>query len=164
MVSQNRLMYCSTTTIQHYLSVAHKNCIERIAFIIVSEGGKNPGFNNEEALNLDKVETFLAQQQKGRNRNATVDMAFGVKDGGKKEFVLCEYKLRKKGKGLQDYNISNKIKYSKDLLGGTPPIYKCCLIVPPDSKSSAASYVRRYSTNRQEIKVFDLKGFVVEYF
>ncbi len=165
MEHQNNWKYCTETTNHHQMVKKYKNCVENIKDLTIVEGGKNPPFNDEKCLNLDKVEGILAQKEK-REARKTMDMSFGIVLGNQRQFLLCEYRLNYKNvKNLKRSEMDSKISNSRILLGHEPAIHKCYLFIFNSKiKHQAYSILRRLFSNRSIVKAMDVNELKEIYF
>lgn len=157
MGKQNSWLYCSNTTKEHGLSKKHSGCVEKIYDITISEGGKKPPFSSEVALNMDKIELSIAKKDK-RNARKTMDMAFGVKRGRSKQFVLCEYRLNYKNpNNIRKSELDSKLLYTKSLLGNEPAVHNNYLFIfLSNIKQQAISKLRRLYSSRPNYMAIDV--------
>ncbi|MDR0863383.1 MAG: hypothetical protein LBO74_00440 [Candidatus Symbiothrix sp.] len=111
------MKYCKDTTLHHHLVRRYQSEVELLKNIFVEEGGTATSFNDEKALNLDKIEIKRCAQEKS-SLNPTMDFAMGISDFGKKgQMLLVELKFRiKHPLNLKKEDIESKIKYSVDNL------------------------------------------------
>ncbi len=159
--------YNCKITIEHKLALKFSDSIENIHDIIVSEGGKNSPFKNQNqvCINIDKVEKNRAKKEK-RNAYKTMDTSFAISYGKKNEMVLCEYKLNyKKPENISKSELDEKIKNSKDLLGNEPNIHSVYIFVfSTKIKSQALNKIRRLNSNKKNFNVVDINELKELYF
>lgn len=94
-------------------------CIQTVLEILRQEHykEKQSPFTDEQALNLDKVETLKKKGIKGSKTMKTVDMVIGLEN---KKLLLVEIKLDCEKVDNIAKEILEKITYSKDMLKSNP--------------------------------------------
>jgi hypothetical protein len=156
------MKYCKITTEEHSLSTKYKVCLQAINRIIINEGGKNEGFENEHiALNLDDVQ----KKQNRAERNSSMDICFGISEDTKnRKLVLVDFKLNHKMvKSIGKSDLEKKVNDSKSLLGNEIPIMNEYFFVFRDNlKEQARSHFKLLFSGKPKIqfcplKVFELK-------
>lgn len=157
------MKYCRQTTEEHPFCREHSGFIDNMNAVMRAEGcGRHRDLSGDfVCLPVDKVEEHLASLQR-RDKRPTVDMVFGVQDGGKR-IVLCEMKCNQKAPNFDKSNTNQKIAYTKSLIGSEMPFGKrCVFICPSNILDQMKSKIRRAYSNKAVIEVRDLEGFVGE--
>ena len=112
------MKYCKSTTESHPLSLRYPQHLRRINNIIEEEHGTIFPFNQEVALNLDKVKN--ESDDTNIKRLKSVDFVFCIKEQSQEFSVLVELKLDcKNPRNLSEGELRDKIKDSKLLLFGS---------------------------------------------
>ncbi len=166
MEQQHKLFYCLSTTIEHPVAKKHPKSVELFKDVIIREGGsKKNVFANEKCINLDSVETAMSQADK-RSENSTMDCAFGLTDGKKKQIIMCEFRLNYKSvSNISKSEIDSKIKHSKLILGQEPSLLnQHLLIFKSELKNQAFSRIRRLYSNKNIVSVLDISELKNQYF
>ena len=114
------MRYCQQTTKLHPLSIKFPQYLCKINFIIKENNGNSFPFDNEIAINLDKV-----KEVQNISNMDSMDMTFGISQGNNKKMLLVELKLDCHViTNFKKVNYIKKIKDSITLLsGGGEPIY-----------------------------------------
>ena len=124
------MKYCRNTTINHVISQTHTNCLIDLNSLIVREGfaGVNRLFvNGEIVLDLDLAETIFAGIENRKEKNKSMDMAFGLTnaDATKRQMLLVELKFNVRDVySLRKNDLEGKVESSCNLLGNDPAIYQ----------------------------------------
>ncbi len=125
------MKYCSTTTLTHNVATTYKNCIEDINSFIAKEGHSSPlplFTNSEIILNMDKAEILVSDSLGRKEKNKSMDMAFGITDpnnSSKKQMLIVELKFNMtEFYGLRKQDLEGKVLGSTAILANEPPIYK----------------------------------------
>lgn len=165
MEPQNKWKYCEETLESHYISRNYSECIEPLRNLCIAEGAKKSPFSEEKCINIDKVESLLAQKEK-RNAQKTMDLSFGLNNGQEKKILLCELRLNYKNvNNLRKSELDSKINYSKKLLGHQPPIFKPYFFIFKSTlKNQAYRVLRRLYFNKKIVEALDLKDLKNEFF
>jgi hypothetical protein len=166
------MKYCRNTTLNHPLSQLHNNCLNDINSLIVNEGYQdiNPLFtNNEIVINLDHAETIVADIQGRKEKNKSMDMAFGIKNAvaTKIQMLLVELKFNVKDVySLKRTDLEGKVEGSSIILGDIPSIYKRYIfIVKPEHLQEAISrFFRMIPKIESNYIVLDIHLLKAEYF
>jgi|GEM_PF-3182920 len=137
MVQLSNWKYDQSITENYILALEYKDSLEKISKILIKEYkelrefSKTP-FDCETALNIDKVEKYEAVKH-NRNTEASVDMAFAVKNNKEIKFVLCELKLNSRNvNNIKHFNIFNKYIHSKNYFSCKHSIYKHIYVILND--------------------------------
>lgn len=165
MAKQSNWKYCKETTNQHHLAITFKDCVEKMHDVILAEGNRNSPFNEEDCINLDKVEGTLAQKEK-REARRTMDISFGIAKNRQQQVVLCEYRLRYKNvNNLKKRELDSKISNSINLMGHNPIIHNCYLFIfQTGLKNQAYRWLRRLYSNKNIINAMDVNDLKEFYF
>ncbi len=165
MAQQNNWTYCEETLERHPLSRSFPECIEPLNGICLTEGARKSPFNEEKCLNIDKVESLLAQREK-RDLRKTMDLSIGLKLGQEIKIMLCELRFNYKNvNNLKKSDLDSKMQNSQTLLGHQPPIHKPYLFVFNSSvKNQAYSVLRRLYSNKSIVEAIDLMDLKSKYF
>ena len=150
------MRYCKSTTESHPLSLRYPKHLRCINDIIKEEHGTILPFNQEVALNLDKVKE--ESNETNIKRHKSVDFVFGIKEDNQEFSVLVELKLDcKNPKNLREADLRDKIIDSKTLLFGSGiPIYNEYFFVFNDVFFAKEEFRRVIS-----VKLMSSKGKVV---
>lgn len=168
MAAGSKWIYCCETTSSHDVSRKHKDCLKKIKDIIFKEGGpRNNGFKDSHiALYIDLVEA----KSKPTSPKSTMDIGVGISKKMNKGVLLIDFKLNvsnPKNIGGSDLNL--KIKNTKDIMGGDPPIYpEYIFIFHPQIINQARYEINRLFKNNPKytkcIQVYDLERLKEVYF
>ena len=158
MEKQTNWQYSSEKTKLHPISQKFPSCVKKIKDIVVIEGGSNPSFANEVAVNLDNVEKILAKQQ-GRNLQKTMDMFFCIMSGKLVNTVLSELRFNYTNyRNISFTEINGKVGYSSELVASNFPIHKTYyLIFPSKIKEQANDFIRRNNSIKSTYIALDIK-------
>lgn len=119
------MVYCRKETEEHPISIRNPRSLIGINAMITKEGQRCNLFdNNWRVLDMDDVETNLAQQQR-RNKTKTTDFAMGVMISNSTKFLLVECRFRYGNEGvkkLTEGELTAKVNGSIGILGQVPPI------------------------------------------
>lgn len=140
------MKYCQHTTLNHPVSICHKAEIEKIEEILKCEGCTTNLFNNEQALNLDKVEIIQCRRA-NKQQSETMDMSIGISKNQRNcQMLLVEMKFKvKRASNISKTEIENKIKHSKDILSHHYQVYEKKIILFDNNKiREAESVINRY--------------------
>jgi hypothetical protein len=114
------MKYDRDLTVHHPLSVRYPQHLENIDQIVLDEGGTQQIFNDEVALNLDKVKTNSGEREIARLKS--MDMVVGLNNnpGTNPQTLLVDFKLRVNGiRSINTGDCKDKIIDSKLLLFGS---------------------------------------------
>ena len=73
------MKYCKTTTQAHWLYRPYPSGHIKMCDVVTREGGQGRLFSNDEVLDLDAIEDFLARHERRDKRN-TMDITFGYSE------------------------------------------------------------------------------------
>ncbi|MCD8178243.1 MAG: hypothetical protein LUE98_12810 [Tannerellaceae bacterium] len=160
------MKYCKRTTLTHPLSVQYPKEVELINQIFLTEGFKSYSFEEEVALNLDKIEI---KKSKGLSRKATVDLAIGISRVQRNaQILLVELKFEVKRPGnISKKEIEEKIKHSIELLTHVVPVSeKKVLLFNDNIIQQARSAITRlyHNSPKMAIEVKTVEDFKQTYF
>ncbi len=161
MAKQIKWKYCVSTT-KSIISQFQSTCLQDINQIIVSEGGKNPPFTKEIAVNLDQYEVENAKKSK-RNRYHTMDMVFAVIDHNSKYIILTELRLKYRNvNNLRKSELVQKINDSKQIIGYSITFFSTYYFIFKNNLvQQASNKLRRLFLNKSNyvaINIYDLKS------
>lgn len=106
------MKYDQNVTKSHPLSKSYPTCLESINDVIHNEGGKFSPFQNEVALNLDKIKEI-----QHLDNMCSMDITFGISFRNNQKMLLVEFKLRcTVPTSLKNDNCRNKIRDSITIL------------------------------------------------
>jgi len=159
MEKQNKWQYSPTKTLEHPIASKYPRCVENICDIVKEEGATSTNFSDEKAINIDKVERALIQQEQ-RDPLSTMDMSFAITNGKSTNMVLVEMRLNYKNpENISKREIDAKIKHSKNILTHSAVIHGCYYFVFPSKvKERAISVIRRAFSNKANYVALDLAG------
>jgi hypothetical protein len=125
------MKYCPETTKTHNIAIKYESCIEEINSLIEKEGykGSLPLFSNSESiLNMDLAEILVSESIGRKEKNKSMDMAFGISDpdnSSKKQMLMVELKFNMTDfYGLKKQDLEGKVAGSTAILADSPPLYK----------------------------------------
>lgn len=160
------MRYCQRTTKLHPLSKSFPQYLEDINTIIQNEGGSNRPFNNEVALNLDKIKDN--SENIYINRMKSMDIVLGIIDlnGNNKLSLLVDFKLNCNGtKSLSDSDCKDKIKDSKILLFGSGiPVHNRYVFIFKDNFINQSRRIISQKLNNPFAEVLKIDEFKAKYF
>lgn len=122
------MKYCHKTTTTH--SKIHSSCIVDINDLIIKEGyiGINPLFTNTEVvINLDAAEALESAAVGRKEKNKSMDMAFGISNyaSTKRQMLLVELKFNVTDLyALKKTDLEEKVAGSSLILLNEPSIYQ----------------------------------------
>lgn len=138
------MKYCEKTTIDHHLSRKYPKQLETINTIFTNEGLKQQIFNQERAINLDKIEIELCRGK--CSLQPTMDFAIGLsKEGRNCQILLVELKLNVDiPANVTRKEIDDKVKHSVEMLSHNPQIcFEKCVLFRKNQIAVARSYMAR---------------------
>ena len=157
MAQQNSVKYCRTTTCTHPLSREHMEFLEEINILFQHEGAKNCNrfSTNNIALNLDKIEKKISQNER-RDRRPTCDLMFGISEHERnKQIVLMECKFNQNGNFDNKFkeSIRNKIEYSKYLLAHSAFFKTTFVLVKEKTFNEAKNRINRLRQGSANLQI-----------
>jgi hypothetical protein len=160
------MKYCLNATRAHPLSKSYTQYIENINTIIVEEGGILQPFNNEIAINFDKIKKNADNEDVKRMKS--MDMVVAIRHSSRSNpySLLVDFKLNCGGtRSIKDGDCKDKIKHSKVLLFGSGiPVYsKSVFIFKDDLIQESRSLISRI-LNNPSADVLTLNEFKTLYF
>jgi len=163
------MQYDKPTTENYSLSSKYPKLLEELDSVIVKEGGgcaRRLG-GDVVVLNLDKV----AIVQKMASIPSTMDVTFGITDdnGRNTKMVLVDFKFRQEKVGnIGKADLEGKVRGSKMIMDGTPPVLQEYYFVFPSNKKKEATshFARRLFNNKTKIpfKSVDINGLLEMFF
>lgn len=161
----NQWQYCEQTTKNHQINKKVGVALKSIDFVCKRDGAKKTPFSEQECIDLDEVETFLASNEK-RQKIKTMDVSFGISKGKRGQMVLCELRLNFKNvNNIGRKDLDEKMNNSKRILGHDPSIFsKSFFVFSSKLKQQATNRLRRLYANKSIIEVTDLEGLKAQFF
>ena len=120
---------------------------------------------NEIVIDLDLVEELAAKSQ-SRQKNKSMDLAFGITDGSKlNEMVMVELRLNYQNnlRNLDKSKLDGKVNGSLAILSNNPPIFKQFIFIfqtslKEQAKNRLFRMYPRINSNYIVMDAFDLKS------
>ncbi|MFA7360468.1 MAG: hypothetical protein WC139_05465 [Candidatus Kapaibacterium sp.] len=159
------MKYCKQSTEEHPLCKMFPSYLESINTIINNEGGTHQPFNDEVALNLDKIKSNSGNTHIKKMKS--MDMVICVIDNDDKvHSLLIDYKLNCNGtKSLSDGDCRDKIKHSTIILFGSGiPIYNKYVFIFKDELLEQSRSIISRVLNNATIEVLNINEFRTNYF
>jgi hypothetical protein len=122
------MKYCQATTMNHQVAQKYTSCITDINALTLKEGytGVSPLFTNAEVvINLDEAESLFSVSIGRKEKNKSMDMAFGISNSTRNQMLMVELKFNvTEFYSLKKTDLEGKVAGSSLMLSNIPSIYK----------------------------------------
>lgn len=154
----------SSEIVKHY-----SKCYEKISSIIKREKFKNLiPFEEQLALNLDKVEGLRAKQEKRQEKHKTVDFVIGIKSRKSKckqiRLVECKFEVKANNKSLID-DLKGKLHETVLFYSFDYPFCPFFIVLLNNNHyQQGLRYIKNQFCNAPWVEVLNVDGFYEKYF